>query len=122
MGAGSKKEWFMSRIFKNLTALPAGAHGRAVQPVLSHGDHENKQLPARFPTGTFHSSGSADLWRRSRLWLSPSPAPLSSAAASLLRTSLSCILRTTSRGQACLIPVMIGRLLSIVFITMFFHM
>ena len=55
-----KKEWFMSRIFKNLTALPAGAQGRVGQPVLSHGDHEKKQPPARFPTGPFNSSRSAN--------------------------------------------------------------
>ena len=37
-----------------------------------------------------------------------SSSSFSSAAASLLRTSLSYILRTTSRGQACLISVMIS--------------
>ena len=49
MGAGSKKEWFMSRIFKNLTALPAGAQGRAVQPVLSQGNKRSSscQLGSR---------------------------------------------------------------------------
>ena len=33
---------------KNLMALPVGAQGLAVQPVLSHRDHRKKQWPALF--------------------------------------------------------------------------
>ena len=47
MGAGSKKELFMSKIFKNLRALPAGSRGRAVQPVRSRGAEEKQPRPAR---------------------------------------------------------------------------